>query len=74
MKKVFVVLAGFAFLYSCSNNDGQTGVMNDGIQTIDSNGGLADTTYANEGATDTSKMEHRVDISKRDTFENKPHQ
>jgi hypothetical protein len=70
MKKVFIFLAGFAFLYSCSNNEGQTGVMNDGIETVDSNGGLADTLYKNQGATDTSKMENRVDISKRDTFQN----
>jgi len=72
MRKVFVLLAGFAFLTACSNNDGQTGVMNDGMKTGDTNGGLADTTYNNQGATDTSQLENRVDLSKRDTFENNP--
>ncbi|HEV7332657.1 MAG TPA: hypothetical protein VGN63_16580 [Flavisolibacter sp.] len=72
MRKVFVLMAGFAFLTACSNNDGQTGVMQDGMKLGDTNGGLADTAYTNEAATDTSKLENRVDISTRDTFENNP--
>lgn len=72
MRKVFVLLAGFAFLTACSNNGGQSGVMNDGMKLGDTNGGLADTAYTNQGATDTSKLENRVDISKRDTFEKNP--
>jgi hypothetical protein len=71
MKKVFVFLAGIVFLTACSNNDGQTGVMNDGMKLGDTNGGLADTAFGRgTAATDTSKMEHRVDLSKRDTFQN----
>lgn len=65
-------MAGMAFFYACSNNGGQSGVMNDGMKLGDTNGGLADTAYSNQSATDTSKMENRVDLSKRDTFENNP--
>jgi hypothetical protein len=71
MRKVFVLIAGFAFLTACSNNGGQSGVMNDGMKLGDTNGGLADTSYSNQGATDTSQLENRVDISTRDTA-NKP--
>ena len=72
MKKAAVILAGVFFLAACSNNGGQTGVQNDGMKLGDTNGGLADTMYRNQSATDTSKGEHRVDLSKRDTFENNP--
>ena len=71
MKKVFVVMTGFVLLTACSNNGGQTGVQNDGMKLGDTNGGLADTGYSNQSATDTSKGEHRVDISSRDTIKNK---
>ncbi len=69
MKKIFgfIFLAGF--LMACNNNSEQTGVDNDGIKTVDSNGGLADTVRTtDQSATDTSKGENRVDLSKRDTF------
>lgn len=57
-------------LQACSNNGGQTGVQNDGMKLGDTNGGAADTTQTtDQSATDTSKGEHRVDISKRDTFD-----
>lgn len=70
MKKIFALMAGFAFFASCSNNGGQTGVMNDGMRLGDTNGGLADTAFgAGTHLTDTSKREHRVDLSRRDTFE-----
>jgi hypothetical protein len=73
MKKIIVLMAGFVFLVSCSNNDGQTGVMNDGMSAGDTNGGLADTAFgAGAPVTDSSKREHRVDLSKRDTFDNPP--
>ncbi len=72
MKKLMAILAGTVLLAACSNNGGQTGVQNDGTHPGDTNGGVADTPYHNQGATDTSKMEHRVDISTRDTFKNKP--
>ncbi|HEV7331812.1 MAG TPA: hypothetical protein VGN63_12305 [Flavisolibacter sp.] len=70
MKKALVFIVGFVFLQSCTDNHGGTmDVYNDGISQRDSNGGLADTAYHNESATDTSKLEHRVDISRRDTFD-----
>ena len=73
MKKVLAILAAFFILQSCSNNGGESGVVNDGKKAIDSNGGLADTPYNHlNPATDTSKMENRVDLSKRDTFDNNP--
>jgi hypothetical protein len=74
MKKVLSILMSFAILQACSNNEGQTGVQDDGMKLGDTNGGLADTTYSNQSATDTSKMEHRVDISTRDTFDKQPNQ
>lgn len=73
MKKIFALMAGFAFLASCSNNGGQTGVMNDGMRLGDTNGGLADTVFGpGTHLTDTSKQEHRVDLSRRDTFDLPP--
>ena len=72
MKKVLSILMSIAVLQACTNNQGESGVQNDGINMVDSNGGLADTSYrTNQSATDTSKGEHRVDLSKRDTFQNK---
>jgi hypothetical protein len=73
MKKAFIILMSIGFLQACSNNGGQTGVQNDGMKVGDTNGGLADTAYHNQSATDTSKMEHRVDLSKRDTFDKPAH-
>ena len=73
MKKIIALMTGVTFLVSCSNNDGQTGVMNDGMSAGDTNGGLADTAFgAGTHLTDTSKREHRVDLSKRDTFATPP--
>jgi hypothetical protein len=73
MKKVLITLAGFIILQSCSNNGGESGTVNDGIKPIDSNGGLADTPYVTaQPATDSAKLENRVDLSKRDTFDNNP--
>lgn len=71
-------MMSFAVLQACSNNntppDNVPATQNDGIKVLDSNGGLADTTYSpNTMATDTSKMENREDLSKRDTFDNNPH-
>ena len=74
MKKALILLMSIGILQACSNNDGETGSQNDGIQPVDPNGGAADTAWkGNQSGTDTSKGEHRVDISKRDTFE-KPSQ
>ena len=72
MIRNLLLAAGFFLIKSCSNNGGESGVVNDGIKPVDSNGGLADTPYNHlNPATDTSKMEDRVDLSKRDTFDKK---
>lgn len=70
MKKLVVVFGSLFLLQACHPNGGESGVVNDGIKIVDSNGGLADTPYikANQAATDTSKMEDREGTSKRDTF------
>ena len=70
MKKVLILLMSAGVLQACSNNGGESGATNDGIKAVDSNGGAADTAWkGDQSATDTSKGEHRVDISKRDTFD-----
>jgi uncharacterized protein YcfL len=70
-KAIGIILIAFS-LTACDNSSHQTGVDNDGIKTVDSNGGLADTVNTtNPSATDTSKGEDRVDISNRDTIKNK---
>ena len=72
MKKVLILMMGICILQACSNNGGQTGVQNDGMKLGDTNGGLADTMQTtDQSATETSKGEHRVDISERDTSKNK---
>ena len=72
MKKILAFAMSLALLQACSNNRGQTGVQNDGMKIGDTNGGLADTARTtDQSATDTSKGEHRTDISARDTFEKK---
>ena len=72
MKKVLIGLMSIAFLQACSNNEGQTGVQNDGMKLGDTNGGRADTAVTtDQSVTDTAKGEHRVDVSKRDTFQNR---
>ena len=74
MKKTLMIVLSLALLEACSNSNNQPANQNDGLSTLDSNGGLADTTYgAGAATTDTSKMEDRVDLSKRDTFDNNPH-
>ncbi len=68
MKKVLAIMTGVILLAACSNNGGQTGVQDDGMKLGDTNGGVADTAFTtDQSATDTSKMEDRVDLSKRDT-------
>ena len=72
MIKVLMMAAGLALMQSCSNNGGESGAVNDGIKAVDSNGGLADTPYnQSTSVTDTSRLENRVDLSKRDTFNKK---
>ena len=68
MKKIIFV-AACTVLFACNNNSGESGVVNDGIQPLDSNGALSDTTGNNTNpGIDTSKDENRVDIEKRDTL------
>jgi hypothetical protein len=66
MRYLFVLLT-FLFLQSCGESD-QGGVVNDGIQTVDSNGALDDSTPNQplDPSIDTSKGENRVDIQQRD--------
>lgn len=70
MKQFLSFLASAMILIACGNSSEVPATQNDGIGTVDSNGGLADTTYmpGHTMPTDTSKGEHRVDISGRDTF------
>jgi hypothetical protein len=74
MRKVLALAIAACMFGACNpsnSNPGESGAVNDGTKAIDSNGGLADTPYrvnANLRKTDTSKMEDRVDLSKRDTF------
>lgn len=70
MKKILMTIAIAGALTACNSDQG--GVVNDGTRAIDTNGGLADTPYNYKPKTDTSKMENRVDLSKRDTFDNNP--
>jgi hypothetical protein len=70
MKKALLILSGFVFLVSCSNNGGQTGVMQTDppiFQTpLDTDTGR----HINRSATDTAAGQHRVDITKRDSLYN----
>jgi hypothetical protein len=69
MKKILGIATVIMVLASCGNSSEQTGVDDDGIKTVDSNGGLADTLNRNNTApTDTAAGENRVDLSNRDTF------
>lgn len=69
MRKVLIVAFACSVFVACTSDQG--GAVNDGIETVDPNGGLADTANMNNGpAIDTSKMENRVDLSKRDTLNN----
>ena len=73
MKKVLILLMSIGTLAACSNNNGQTGVQDDGMKLGDTNGGKADTLATrDQSTTDTAQGEHRVDISSGDTFKNQP--
>lgn len=70
MKKFLSAAFLLSMLTACGDSNEIPATQNDGINTTDSNGALADTTYMapHTAPTDTSKGEHRVDISGRDTF------
>jgi hypothetical protein len=55
-------------LQSCSNNSGESGVVNDGIKTVDSNGALDDSKkQPRDPSVDTAIGDDRVDTEKRDS-------
>ncbi len=69
MRKVIAMLSLVAVLQACSNNGGESGVVNDGIRASDSNGALPDghNVPANPSSVDTAHGDHRVDTEKRDS-------
>jgi hypothetical protein len=71
MKKVFIVLVGAIFFTACGNSSDQGGVVDDGIGINDSDGALVDSTPGQtyNPATDTSKMEDRVDVQQRENVD-----
>lgn len=72
MKKIIAIALSVFILQAC-DNDGQPATQNDGMTLGDTNGGLADTAFGPQTPlTDTSKMENRVDLSQRDTFQQTP--
>jgi len=69
MKKFFAI-AFFAILIgACNPNSAQSGVDDDGIKTVDSNGAFEESTPSVQAGsnTDTTIGENRVDISTRDS-------
>ena len=69
MKRILIVALSIACLQACNNRPGETGVVNDGMSPVDTNGGLADTgNYQLNPSIDTGKMENRVDTEQRDTL------
>lgn len=68
MKKIFIAWMGMMLFLSCSNNNGESGVQNDGFKGAgDPNGGLNDTLTRNHPTTDSATGEDRVDTWKRDS-------
>ncbi len=69
MRCVYIFFV-FLILQSCGESD-QGGVVNDGIEPVDSNGALIDSTPYQpwDPSIDTSKGENRVDIQQRDSPE-----
>jgi hypothetical protein len=67
MKKLFIVLAGATLLTACGNSSDQGGVVDDGINTVDTDGALIDSTPGKQEdpAIDTTMMEDRVDVQPR---------
>lgn len=74
MKKLLILLSGFLILQSCSNNGGESGVQNDGIKAVDSNGALDDSRrQARDPSVDTAVGDQHVDTEKRDSSRLKDH-
>lgn len=64
MKKNLILFIALYALLSCGESS-QGGVVNDGIEPIDPNGALVDSTKPWNPKIDTARGEHRVDIQKR---------
>jgi len=68
MKKGLMIIASFFLLQACSNNGGESGVVNDGIKAVDSNGALDDSRrQPRDSSVDSSIGDDRVDTEKRDS-------
>jgi hypothetical protein len=68
MKKTAIAIVLGSILYACGPSSTQSGVDNDGIKTVDSNGALPDDTSIQANpSVDTARGEDRVDIQKRDS-------
>ena len=68
MKKGLIVIASIFFLQACRNNGVESGAVNDGIKTVDSNGALDDSRkQPRDPSVDTSIGDNRVDTEKRDS-------
>lgn len=64
MKKAFYIICTSFIVISCGPSGGQGGVVDDGIEAVDKDGGLTDT---NTRRVDTLNPD-RVDIQQRDTI------
>jgi len=72
MKKIVTALMMICVLQACGPSSTQSGVDDDGIKTVDSNGALPDDTAIQANPSiDTAKGEHRVDVEKRDSINQK---
>jgi hypothetical protein len=71
MKKLFIVWAGVMFLTSCGNSSDQGGVVDDGMNAVDTDGALIDSTPGKpwDPAIDTTNMEDRVDVQPREKID-----
>ena len=68
MKRIVAIVTSIILLSACSNNGGESGVVNDGFNGAgDTNGGLSDTSQIYNPEIDTSRSEDRVDTEKRDS-------
>jgi hypothetical protein len=69
MKRLLAIASLMIFISACNPNSGQSGVDDDGIKTIDSNGAFEESTPSVQAgpATDSTAGEDRVDVQKRDS-------
>ena len=69
MKRFFAIALSTILFGACNPNSGQSGVDDDGIKTVDSNGAFEESSPSVQAGpnTDTTMGENRVDISTRDS-------